>query len=67
VPDLAEVKKLMEEARAAGALLAITEKDGVKFPPELREKCFILRRRVRLSPEVLQLFERLQSKPRAVN
>ena len=67
VPDLGEVKKLMEEARAAGALLAITEKDGVKFPPELRERCFILRRSVRLSPEVLRLFERLQAKPRAVN
>jgi tetraacyldisaccharide-1-P 4'-kinase len=59
-PNLAELTTLLEDARVAGARVAITEKDAVKFPAELRHRCLILRRSLRMGGSMNAIFERLQ-------
>ncbi len=59
-PIPAELAALIEEARVAGARVAITEKDAVKFPAELRHHCLILRRSLRIGRSMNAIFERLQ-------
>jgi lipid-A-disaccharide synthase len=59
LPRADEVKDLIEQARKAGALLAVTPKDAVKIPAELLGSCFILRRHLKRSPALIEGFERI--------
>ena len=58
-PDLEEVKNLMARAVSQGAILAVTPKDAVKIPAEIREQCFVLRRRLKRGPALEACFERI--------
>jgi lipid-A-disaccharide synthase len=65
LPDHAQmdhewVKKLMTQADAEGAILAVTEKDWVKLDGSQAPKVFVLRRTISNSDALAPIFERLQ-------
>jgi tetraacyldisaccharide-1-P 4'-kinase len=59
-PDPALIRRLLDSAEADGAKLAITPKDSTKIDPELRDRCFILRRNPDGAAVFKDLFEGLQ-------
>ncbi len=54
------VKKLMAQAQAEGAILAVTEKDWVKMDAPRAPQVFVLRRTISNADALAPIFERLQ-------
>ncbi len=60
VPDPAAISAWINEARLAGAHLAVTPKDAVKIPLDLRQEIVVLSRRIRAPQLISKILDRLQ-------